>query len=177
MNEGSKLFTSKAFVVVLACSLMGAAGITTALASKQMSSGRDSGPQVTLYVSPRERSITNDGEFTVDVRVNAAGKSVNAIDAELTYDSDKVEVLGIDASQSAFTIDAKASYGQGKINIERGQIGNVTGDQLVAKVRMRRTVQTGRTFVSVASTSSVIESSTSTDVLKRENGATLSFKR
>jgi parallel beta-helix repeat protein len=59
-----------------------------------------------LSLSPATKTVNIGDNFNVDVQVNTGGQNVVAVAAYLNYDSTKLEVIGIDTSNSVFTMDA-----------------------------------------------------------------------
>lgn len=93
-----------------------------------------------LYLSPASTSVNNGANLSVSVRVNTNGDSVNGVQANLTYPTDKLQFLSIDTSSSAFGLQAENSGGSGVVRIGRALNGGQTpinGDYLVAVVSFK----------------------------------------
>src|SRR3569833_2031028 len=87
----------------------------------------------TLYLSPSSGSVANGDTISVGIRENSGSQAVNGVQANLTYPASLFDVANI-ISSSAFSIVAQNSYGNGSIQLGRGALPSVTGDQLVATV-------------------------------------------
>lgn len=118
-----------------------------------------------IYLSPGSRSVSGGSSFSVSVRTNTNGESVNAVQANLSYPADKLDFVGISGGGSAFTIDAPSSGGGGGVSISRGVIGGVTGDKLIATVTFRaKAGATGVATVNVAGGSALVRASDQANV-------------
>ena len=72
----------------------------------------------TLYLAPATQTVNNGDTFLVAVRVNVFGDDkTNAVQAVLSYPADKLDVLGLDYTGSAFGIQAESTYGGGSIKM------------------------------------------------------------
>src|SRR3990172_6132683 len=66
-----------------------------------------------LYLSPASNSIAVGSNFSVAIRVNTGGDSVNAVQANLSYDSGKLDVVNIDLIGTAFGFQVINNFGGG----------------------------------------------------------------
>lgn len=121
-----------------------------------------------IYVTPASGNYPVGTSFTVSVRENTSTQ-VNAVQADLAYSSN-IQFVSIDASGSAFGIDASSTGGGGVVSMSRGTIVPVSGDKLVAKVTFK-VVAAGKATISMQESSVVLSSSTNTDVIKSRNGS------
>ncbi len=122
----------------------------------------------TLYLSPATQNVNENTNFTVQVRENSNTDLVNAVQANLTYDSTKMDYIITDFTGSAFGVAAESSGGNGSVRIARGVTGGqspVTGDQLVATVTFKARTSIGAAAVSFAAGSIIARSSDNTDIL------------
>lgn len=92
-----------------------------------------------MSLSPASGSYVVNSEFVVDVRVNTGGQKVTAVGAYLVYDSTRLEVVSIDSSTSAFSVQAEQVTNGNQIKISRGQQtpGVNSSNALVAKVKFK----------------------------------------
>lgn len=104
-----------------------------------------------IYLAPGGATIAKGSSFSVSVRVNAGGSSVDAVQANLSYPTDKLDFLGIGTGGTSFEIQAEGSGGGGSIRIGRGSISAKSGDVLVATVSFRAKVDSGSATVSFTS--------------------------
>lgn len=126
-----------------------------------------------IYLSPGARTVSRGATFSVSVRTNTGGDSVNAVQANLSYPADKLDFVGISGGGSAFTIDAPSSGGGGGVSISRGVIGGVTGDKLIATVTFRaKAGVTGVATVGVAGGSALVRASDQANVYSGGAGGT-----
>lgn len=130
-----------------------------------------------LYLSPRDGSVGEGSSFSVQVRLSADGEKVNAVQANLSYPADKLFLLGIDFSQSAFEVEAETLSSNGLIKIARGQIEGISGDKPVATLNFKPKSAMGEADVKFASGSAVAaaQGSNSRDVLSSTEGAVFSL--
>lgn len=91
-----------------------------------------------MYLSPGSKTAASGSTFSLGIRANMGGDLVNAVEANLSYPSDKLDFVGISAGGSAFPIDASSGGGGGGVRVSRGVIGQgVSGDKLIATVSFR----------------------------------------
>jgi hypothetical protein len=127
-----------------------------------------------LYLKPASDSVVSGGTMTFEVWVDTGGDPVNAVQANLTYPTDKYDFGSIDSKGSAFEVQAMSTGGNGKINIARGHIGDVKGPAFIAKVNLVAKTSKGDANVSFAAGSAVVRSTDHKDILKDKTGG--SFK-
>jgi hypothetical protein len=122
-----------------------------------------------MYLAPASANVTVGNNFSVAVRINA-GESINAVAADLSYDSSKLQFVSIDATGSAFSTEAPSTGGSGSVSINRGQIGGVTGDKLVATVNFKALAASAATAVTFAGSSQSVRNADNTDALSAATG-------
>lgn len=118
-----------------------------------------------LYVNPSSQKVSQGDTVTLEVWVDAKNQPVNAVQANLTYPTNKFKFKNIDPNGSAFEIEAQATEKKGVIKIGRGHIGEVKGTQLVAKVNLTALSNTGSAAVHFTDGSAVVRATDNTDVL------------
>ena len=104
-----------------------------------------------IYLSPASGAIAQGSAFNVSVRVNTGGASVDTVQANLSYPTDKLDFLGIGYSGSAFGIQAEGSGGGGSIKIGRGNLSAVSGDLLVGTITFQAKTSSGTGTISFTS--------------------------
>lgn len=125
----------------------------------------------TMYLSPN--TIPRPGStIAVQIRVDTGGQAVNAVQADFTYPTDKLTFTSIDATGSAFDVDASSSGGSGAVSVARGSTTPKTGDLLVATINFNVTT-TGTITLALQNSSVLVRSSDSTDILTTKQDATL----
>ena len=105
----------------------GAQTLTTTGASYTINS------QSTIYLSPASRTYNQGDAVAVSIYVNSGSVDVNAVQANLNY-TNNLTFNNIDASSSAFAVQAQNDGGGGSVQIARGTTTPVNGLQLVAIV-------------------------------------------
>ncbi|MDF2460799.1 MAG: Cohesin domain [Candidatus Saccharibacteria bacterium] len=125
-----------------------------------------------MYLTPASGTYAAGSTLTVTVRINTGGDDVNAVQADLTYPTNKLTFQSVDASASAFDVPAPTSGGNGAVSIARGKIGNVTGDVEVAKVKFTVLSSPGSVPITFSNSSAVVRSSDSVNILANKTGGT-----
>jgi flagellar basal body-associated protein FliL len=174
-NKKTNLMPIIALVIVLA--LIGiVAAVHSGSKSGSKKSSTSSTPVVSsnakLYLKPSSQQVASGGTLTVEVWVDTGGDPVNAVQANLTYPTDKFDFNSIDTKDSAFEVQALSKGGDGKISIARGHIGDVKGPALVAKVVLVAKTDKGDGQVSFSDGSAVVRSTDHKDILKEKTGST-----
>jgi hypothetical protein len=118
-----------------------------------------------LYLSPKSGSYSSGANFTVQIRENSSQTLVNAVQANLTYPTDLLKVVKVDASASKFKVEAQNQSGSGQITIARGSTSPILGDQLVAQVTFQG-VAAGAAKVTFVNGSAIVNASTNKSILK-----------
>lgn len=129
----------------------------------------------TLYLSPASKSVSKGSILTVSVRENSGGEPVNSVQANLSYPAELLDFVSV-SSSSAWGVVAQNSGGGGSVQIARGALPAVTGDQLVASVRFKAKADSGTASISFASGSAVVSANSNKDVKSGERGASYTLK-
>jgi hypothetical protein len=124
-----------------------------------------------IWLQPAAQTVANGSTVSAEVWIDTSETPVNAVEADLTYPTDMLQFVNIDASSSAFGVQAQADGANGKIVIARGTISPVKGRQLVAKVNFKSIAASGHAIVGISSNSSVLSSSDNANVLSKRTGA------
>jgi chitodextrinase len=119
----------------------------------------------TIYLTPDTRTLAPNTTFTVDVREDSGGSSVNAVQANISYPATLIDFVSINTSNSAFTTEAESTGGNGQIKIGRGIIGTLTGDRLVATITFKTKTTGGTANVTFTTGSALVSSSTNQNLL------------
>lgn len=127
----------------------------------------------TMFVSPASGNKNLGETFVVEVRANSDTEPVNAVRANLSFPTDKLQFVSIDTSASAYSIEAAntGSNSTGTVRMERGVSGgsSLTGNQLIARVTFQA-VGLGAAAINVDATSVVVRSSDNTNILATRTG-------
>jgi len=129
----------------------------------------------TLYLSPASGSVSKGKVLPVTLRVNSGNEPVNAIQANLSYPANLLDVVSIKKA-SAWDTVAENSYGNGSIRIARGALPASTGDKAVAVIEFRAKTDSGTANVNFTSGSAVISANTNKDVKSGERGGSYTLK-
>lgn len=127
--------------------------------------------QSALSLSPSSSTITSGQDFSVQVRVNTNGQTINGVDAELSYPVNLIEVLSINDTNSNFEIKAEKTASNGVITLAYGTNTPKSGNLLVATINMRAR-GSGVANINFSSSSVVTSDVSNGDVLNsRTNGS------
>ncbi len=127
-----------------------------------------------LYLSPGSKTLTTGATLSVAIRLST-DDNVNAVKAVLSYPADKLDFLSVSDSGSAFNIAAKTTGGGGSVQVDRGIIGTVTGDVLVATVNFRVSAGSGSGSVLFSGGSAAVRASDNANILAGTSGGTYYF--
>lgn len=119
-----------------------------------------------LILKPNASFATAGESWRVPIYVDTAASQVNAIQVNLSYPVDKMEVLSIDTSDSAFAVQAENKFGQGSIKIARGSITPISGETKVATVVFQIRSQTNIKDVTLAPGTAVITSQDNANIFQ-----------
>ncbi len=121
-----------------------------------------------LTLTPASGSYLKDS--TLKVTVNSTSTdAINAVEADLNYDTSQLEFISVDKSASAFTLYCSTSGGGGSVKIGCAHSSNLTGTNKVADVSFKVLVGSGSTAITFASSSAMVRPSDGQNVW---NGAT-----
>ena len=121
-----------------------------------------------MSLSPGSGNETQNNTFSVDIYENSGTEPVNAVTATLTYPTSLLSYEGA-GSSSAFSIVVSDSGSNGSVNIGRGALPAVTGNQLVASLRFKA-LAGGTASVMFTSDSKVVSAKNNTDILAGTSG-------
>jgi parallel beta-helix repeat protein len=113
-----------------------------------------------LFLSPATKTVNVGDSFSVDVLVNTGGQNVVVVGAYLNYDPTKLEVIGIDNSNSVFTmpIEKTADPTTGMIKLAFGKPtpGVNTASGNVATINFKAIAQASAAYVSFVTDSDML---------------------
>jgi hypothetical protein len=130
-----------------------------------------------MSLSPSPASVTGAGQMVlVTVRENSVDLPVNAVQANVSYPSDKLELKYVNYTGGAFNIQAEETKTDGLVKMARGRDGgtSVKGDQQVATLTFV-TKSAGTANLGFAAGSVVVNATTNQDVHASLMGATVSI--
>lgn len=124
-----------------------------------------------LYITPATGSYTNGSTVTITIRENSGSTQVNAVQANLSYPTARLQFQSISTSSSAFTTTLQNTGGSGTVQIGVGILGSsVTGDAIVATVTFTA-IGAGAAAVQFTAGSGIAATSDSSDICKKRTGA------
>jgi outer membrane biosynthesis protein TonB len=123
-----------------------------------------------LSLSPASGTYTTGQAITVQVMVNTGGQPVNAVQADFTYPSSKLQFQSIDGAGSVMGIDASSTGGGGSVSIARGSTSPYTGTGLLATVRFTA-LASGSAALTFSASSAVVRSTDNTNIAGTMTGA------
>jgi hypothetical protein len=128
-------------------------------------------PPGSLYLSPSTGSPGVGDELDVQIRVNTGAQFTNAVQANLTYPSSQLSVLGFDDSTSSFPVVAQQQASNGLIQVAKGAFTPVDGDTNLTTVRFQ-VIGTGTAQVCPTDQSEIVSSTTNQEIPSAKAGAT-----
>ena len=124
-------------------------------------------------LSPGSGTYGVGSTFAVTINVNTGGEAVNAVEAVLTFPSDKLKATGIGHGGSGFDINAESTIGAGVVKIAKGKLPPaVTGSRKVASVNFTALAQ-GEAAIAVSG--QVLRESDSANIGGGGGGATFNI--
>ena len=160
----SKISGSKTFLIVAFVSMFAAIGVTSLFVANAAPKNRQQGVSISAESSSSRVSLGQN--VVVTIVADAQSNIVNAIQANITYDTNDLEFISIDTSNSAFVIDVEAVNNNGVIKIARGNIVNLTGKMEVAKVIFKTINKTRRSNISFIDGTALIDSTSYLNILE-----------
>lgn len=129
----------------------------------------------TLYLSPASKTVSQGTSFSLQIRENSDSDNVNAVQANLSYDANKLDFVGFDLVGTAFDVQLVKSGGGGSVSTSQiNTAGGKTGDQLVVTVTFKAKVA-GSTSISFASGSALVRTNDTQNILSGTSGATITI--
>jgi hypothetical protein len=126
----------------------------------------------TMYLSPSSGTYDVGDSFNVAVHEDSGSTAVNAVQANLSYSTSKLQYVSY-TSSSAYNVEAESSSSGGTLKFARASITPRTGDQVVVTVKFKALAATSGTGVSIASGSSVnANDGSGTNILSGTSGGT-----
>ncbi len=127
-----------------------------------------------ISISPSSGSYSSGQSFTVSVQTNPQGKSVNAVEAKMTFDNTKLSVTGVSKTGSVFslwTTEPTFSNSAGTIDFGGGSPSPFSTKSTLMTITFK-VLGEGTGKVSVASASVLAADGLGTDVYTGSTGAT-----
>jgi hypothetical protein len=124
-----------------------------------------------LLLSPPTGSFSINQTFSVEVRVNTNGQSVNGVETTISFSSQRLSVESV--TNGTFEVEAQKVIGTNSVTLAYGTTTPKTGNQLVATINFKA-LSAGSANLTL-SNSSVISNISNGDVLNTATGATYSI--
>jgi hypothetical protein len=130
-----------------------------------------------LYLMPSSANVNVNATFQVAVRVDTPDQ-INAVQANIAYPADKLELTGVDYAGTAFGVQAEETRTAGLVKLGRGTnagSGSVTGDLLVATLTFKALVAGTGDLVFAAGSAVAKDDGLGTNVLGTTEGSTITI--
>ena len=114
-----------------------------------------------VYLTPASSAVNTGTDFTVQIMEDSGTVPVNAVQANLTYPTNLLDVVSIDTSGSAFTTVAESTSSNGNIRIGAGVATGAAGktsEQLVATIHFKSKSAAGTAEVKFVAGTELVES-------------------
>lgn len=138
------------------------------------------GGAIQLYISPASNSVTQNQQFSVTVRINTNGQTVNAVRSDITYPASQLEFVSTTSPcvDPPFGVTAENLPGTGaptpgSVKIACGSFTGATGDYAIATLTFKALANTGTATISFASTSEALLKSDNTNQLGSTTSASV----
>ena len=133
-----------------------------------------------LYITPATSTFYQGSTVTVTIRESSGSTAVNAIQANISYPTDKMQYVSTDETSSDFSIRLNTTASGNTVSIAVGSVGaSLTGDKEVAtlhfKIKSSTVNQTA--MLNFVGGSAMISPTSNSDVLGYTQGATYNLNR
>lgn len=98
------------------------------------------GQAAILYFSPETREVFEQDTLVVEMRVDTEGESINAVDLEVFFPQNVLEVLEVNSGGSIFTLYPRQpdySNALGDVSVQAGAPKGFMGEGLIARIFFR----------------------------------------
>ncbi len=122
----------------------------------------------TVYLTPETRSVPANTEVVFEVRSNSGTTPVNAVQANVSYNTTLFDFVSFDSSTSSYGIQAQAVATGGVIYMARGVSGgssSLTGDHLISKFTLRSKATSGVSSLSFSTGTVLVSSTTNQNII------------
>lgn len=129
-----------------------------------------------LYITPSSQRMTVGQIVRAAVWVDTYGQPVNALQANINYDSRYFNFVRFDNTGSGFDIDAQSAQTNGSVQIARGSYNGVTGQKLITTIELQAKANVRSTSLTFVSGSEIINKDTFQNILLGTQKATYSIR-
>ena len=128
-----------------------------------------------ISLTANRGTVAAGGSLIVAVYMNGGGTAVNAIQADVSFPSSKLQYVGYSSSGSAFEIGASSGGGDGLASVARGTTSPVAGSALVGTLTFKALAGSGSAAISVAGSSSLVSATDNTAVPYSPGSVSVNF--
>lgn len=129
----------------------------------------------TLNFSPSSGTYGRGSTLKVNINVNTGGEGVNAVQANFSYPTDKLQFSSISTGGSALSIIAEKSAGGGFVKVAGGNPSPFSGSKFIAAIYFKVLASSGSASLSFAQDSAVVRASDNQNVLTGTATASFGF--
>lgn len=168
-----------AIVSVFFIALVGVLAITYSFAAPKNGKGGGQGGNdnsVNMYLSPSSQRVSVGEVFSAAVWVDVGPSIVNAVQANVNFDSSKLQFVSVDPSSSSYDVEAQGVLEGDVVKIARGSFSGVTGSTYVASVNFKAIDKVRKTNIAFTDGSAVIDSGTILDILEKTTKSQISIR-
>jgi hypothetical protein len=137
-------------------------------------SGAAAAASAPLYVTPTSSGTPAVGAaWAVEVHTNSGAETVNAVQANIAYDANGLQFLGVDTTGTAYSLMADTKIAAGLVKMARATGGGeppVSGDKLFATLRFKVLNPKAIDSVKVVAGSHVVRSTDAADLIGAGSG-------
>lgn len=173
MSHKFRTFSARLRRTLFVCAALIAVGgtIVPAFRPAPVSAACGSGCVASMSASPGSGSYNSGATITVSVVVNSAGQSINAVQADFTYVSSRLEYVGGSAAgvNGWTTYISNVSGGSGSVVV--GKTAGAATSGAVISMQFKALSNAGAGSISFSGSSSVVSSSSNQDILGSTSGA------
>lgn len=148
---------------------LGAALVAVAV-STVLLPGTASAAGRSVSATPVDGRVAVGDTVTVVLRQDSGRAPVNAVQAELSYPAERLQLLTIDVTRTSYDVAAPSSGGGGRVSLVRGSRTPLTGAARLAVLTFKA-LRTGTAEVAVLGGTRVLSSTTHEDVVPGHEGA------
>lgn len=131
----------------------------------------------TLTLTPASGSYDINGTFTVTVKENSGSETINAVQADLSYDTSKLQFISLSTAGAFNYCDPSSGGGGGNISFAcASTAGALTGNQTVGTITFKALVGSGSSPVTFKSSSAIVRTPDAANIWNTSTaGGTYSF--
>jgi hypothetical protein len=132
-----------------------------------------------LAIEPAVRQVAPGETLKLRIWSDSLDKSVNAVQAHIDYPTQTFDLVGIDATDSAFDLDGASTSQAGMVVLSRrsAQPEGLVGRQYVGSLILRARQAGGPADVHIGEASRLLHSSDAIDILQRRETGSYSVSR